>query len=79
MGGALGLAVLATLATTRSETLTRHGDTISQALTGGYRLAFAVGAGIVLVALALSAWILEPLPEPAPTDVEVEAALSEAS
>jgi EmrB/QacA subfamily drug resistance transporter len=81
VGGALGLAVLATLATTHSETLTRHGDTVSQALTGGYRLAFAVGAGIVLVALALSAWILEPLPEPGPAeaDREVEAALSEAS
>jgi EmrB/QacA subfamily drug resistance transporter len=78
VGGALGLAVLATLATTHTETLARHGDTVAQALTGGYRLAFAVGAGIVLVALALSAWILEPLPAREPAPAEVEAAIGEA-
>jgi predicted MFS family arabinose efflux permease len=58
VGGALGLAVLATLSTTRSETLLGNGESTVEALTGGYRLAFAIGAGVLLVALALAAAVL---------------------
>jgi EmrB/QacA subfamily drug resistance transporter len=44
MGGALGLAVLASLAASRTDTLLASGDNQAAALTGGYHLAFLVGA-----------------------------------
>jgi EmrB/QacA subfamily drug resistance transporter len=44
MGGALGLAVLASLAASRTETLRASGDGSLAALTGGYHVAFLVGA-----------------------------------
>jgi EmrB/QacA subfamily drug resistance transporter len=44
MGGALGLAVLASLAASRTDTLLADGETQAAALTGGYHVAFLVGA-----------------------------------
>jgi EmrB/QacA subfamily drug resistance transporter len=44
MGGALGLAVLASLAANRTESLTASGEEPLAALTGGYHAAFLVGA-----------------------------------
>jgi hypothetical protein len=54
MGGALGLAVLASLAAARTEVLAA---TLSQpeALAGGYRLAFAMGALFAAAAAVLGA------------------------
>jgi EmrB/QacA subfamily drug resistance transporter len=60
IGGALGLAVLATLAATRTHALAAAGHPAASALTGGYRLAFAIGAGLVLVALAIDLALLTP-------------------
>jgi EmrB/QacA subfamily drug resistance transporter len=58
VGGAIGLAVLATLATTRTEHLLSGGEGTASALTGGYHLAFLVAAGLVAVALAVATTIL---------------------
>jgi EmrB/QacA subfamily drug resistance transporter len=44
MGGALGLAVLTSIAAARTDTLQAAGDGSRGALTGGYHLAFVVGA-----------------------------------
>ena len=44
MGGALGLAVLASLAASRTDTLLGSGDAPLAALNGGYHAAFLVGA-----------------------------------
>jgi MFS family permease len=44
MGGALGLAVLASLAASRSESLAAGGDAPIAALTGGYHASFVIGA-----------------------------------
>jgi EmrB/QacA subfamily drug resistance transporter len=55
MGGALGLAVLASLAGARTETLNAAGAAASVALTGGYHAAFAVGAVFAAIAAAMSA------------------------
>ena len=44
MGGALGLAVLVSLASSRTDSLTASGDGRLAALNGGYHLAFLVGA-----------------------------------
>jgi EmrB/QacA subfamily drug resistance transporter len=54
VGGALGLAVLATLSTTRTDHLLSSGSSNASALTSGYHLAFAIGAGLVIAALTLA-------------------------
>lgn len=51
VGGALGLAVLATLSTCRSNHLLHSGHPLSFSLTNGYHLAFLIGAGLVLAAV----------------------------
>jgi EmrB/QacA subfamily drug resistance transporter len=53
MGGALGLAVLASLAASRTESLLASGDGELAALTGGYHVAFAVGALFAALAAAI--------------------------
>lgn len=54
IGMALGVAVLSTLAASRTESLAAGGRTAAEALTGGYRLAFAVGAGLLVIAFAIA-------------------------
>ena len=54
VGAALGLAVLATLATSRSDTLLAGGDGQAAALTGGYTLAFGIATGFVLAGLVIA-------------------------
>jgi EmrB/QacA subfamily drug resistance transporter len=58
VGGAVGLAVLATLSATRTDNLLADGDTTAEALTGGYRFAFVVAAGIVAVAVVIASTVL---------------------
>jgi EmrB/QacA subfamily drug resistance transporter len=57
VGGSIGLAVLAGLATTRSHDLLGAGQSAPAALTGGYHLAFLVGAGLVLLGLLTALWM----------------------
>jgi predicted MFS family arabinose efflux permease len=66
VGGALGLAVLATLSASRSRGLLAHGRSSDAALTGGYHLAFLIAAALVVGALAVAATV----PEPARTSAE---------
>jgi MFS family permease len=58
VGGAIGLAVLATLATERTSTLRADGESINAALNGGYHLAYLIGAALVAVAVAVAAIVL---------------------
>ena len=59
VGGAIGLAVLATLSTTRSKGLTvGSGDPSATALVSGYHLAFGVGAGLTALALVVALTVL---------------------
>jgi EmrB/QacA subfamily drug resistance transporter len=60
VGGALGLAVLATLSATRTESLTGDGADKLAALTGGYHLAFLIGAIVVGVAIVVALAVLQP-------------------
>ena len=60
VGGALGLAVLATMSTSRSDALREDGVANAIALTEGYQLALIVGAGLVAVALAVTLTVLRP-------------------
>jgi hypothetical protein len=65
MGGALGLAVLASLAASRTDSLLSSGDGELAALTGGYNLAVLVGAVFSVAAAALGALLLRPGAAPA--------------
>jgi EmrB/QacA subfamily drug resistance transporter len=58
MGGALGLAVLASLAASRTETLRASGDGSLVALTGGYHAAFVVGSLFAVAAATIGAVLL---------------------
>jgi EmrB/QacA subfamily drug resistance transporter len=64
MGGALGLAVLASLAASRTGALLAHGQSQAAALTGGYHAAFLAGAAAAAAAAALGATLLRaPAPQ----------------
>jgi EmrB/QacA subfamily drug resistance transporter len=85
VGGALGLAVLATLATTRTESLVADGSSPASALTDGYQLAFLIGGGLVVAAIGLALTALRPEAaveaeaEPALVEPEADPAYSEAA
>jgi EmrB/QacA subfamily drug resistance transporter len=66
VGGTLGLAVLTTLATSRTNELLGGGTGQLDALTSGYRLAFLVGAGLCLAGGAAAIALLRPRPEGVP-------------
>jgi EmrB/QacA subfamily drug resistance transporter len=58
MGGALGLAVLASIATSRTDSLQAAGEGKLEALVGGYHLAFIGGAVFAAAAGAIGATLL---------------------
>ena len=66
VGGTLGLAVLTTLATSRTNDLIGGGTAQLDALTSGYRLAFLVGAGLCLIGATAAITLLRSRPEPVP-------------
>jgi EmrB/QacA subfamily drug resistance transporter len=60
VGGALGLAVLATLSASRSNSLIADGEPTASALTSGYHLAFLIGAALVLAAIVVAIKVVQP-------------------
>jgi EmrB/QacA subfamily drug resistance transporter len=72
VGGALGLAVLVSVATGRSSSLLGSGHSAAVAQLAGSHLAFGVGAGLLAVGAVLAALLIGPakpsaVPEPAST------------
>jgi len=65
VGGAIGLALLATLSTERSDNLIAEGVSQASALTSGYHLAYLIGAGLAAIAVAIAVFVLRPVPMPA--------------
>jgi MFS family permease len=65
MGGALGLAILASLAAARSETLRDAGTEAIEALNAGYHAAFLVGAIFALAGAAIGGLLLRVDPRAA--------------
>jgi predicted MFS family arabinose efflux permease len=59
VGGALGLALLATLASTRTDHLLASGDGHAAALVGGYHVAFVIGAALMLAAIVVAVFVVE--------------------
>lgn len=69
VGAALGLAVLATLSATRTETLAAAGKPALEALTSGFHLSFAVAAVIVATAVVIACTVMRPAPETSAPEV----------
>jgi len=65
MGGALGLALLTSVASSRTHELRVAGDDPAAALTGGYHTAFAVGALFAIAAAVVGAVLLRTRTSPA--------------
>ncbi|HET9164142.1 MAG TPA: DHA2 family efflux MFS transporter permease subunit [Solirubrobacterales bacterium] len=67
VGGAIGLALLATLAAERTSDKLAEGASHAAALNSGFHLAYVVAAGLVAAALAIAVFILRsaPMPDPA--------------
>jgi EmrB/QacA subfamily drug resistance transporter len=59
VGGAIGLALLATLSAERTDSLLRDGESTAAALNGGYHLAFLVGAGLAVLAIVAAVTVLQ--------------------
>jgi EmrB/QacA subfamily drug resistance transporter len=66
VGGAIGLAVLATLASGKTESALDAGASHAAALNSGFHLAYVVGAGLVAAALAIAIFVLRSEPMLAP-------------
>ncbi len=87
VGGALGLAVLATLSASRSDNLIEQGRSTAVALTSGYHLAFWIAAALVVAAIAVALVVVQPEakaaerfetePERAPEPDDTDAVYSE--
>jgi EmrB/QacA subfamily drug resistance transporter len=60
VGGALGLAVLATLSASHTNKLLAQGQSTAAALTGGYQLAFWIAAGLVAVGIVVALVVVRP-------------------
>ena len=63
VGGAIGLAILATLSSQRTQSLIDSGVSELSALTSGYHLAYLIGAGLAAIAVGIAVFVLR---EPAP-------------
>jgi EmrB/QacA subfamily drug resistance transporter len=81
VGGAIGLAVLATLSTERTDSLIEGGTSHAQALASGYHVAYLVGAVLAAIAVAIAVFVLrEAQPSAAAArEEEGEPAYSEAA
>ncbi len=75
VGGSIGLAVLATLSTERTNSLIDDGEGHLQALNSGYHVAYLIGAGLAAIAVAIAVFVLRAPPPggmPVPQEGEAE-------
>ena len=75
VGGAIGLAVLATVAAERTDALRADGVSMNSALNSGFHIAYLLGAALVAVAVVVALTVLrsEPAAEQAGAEAEFEA------
>jgi EmrB/QacA subfamily drug resistance transporter len=77
LSGALGLAVLGTLATNRTHALQFQGHSLASSLVGGYHVAFALGALCLVAGIALALALLRERPAGlSPVEVAAEEELA---
>jgi fucose permease len=79
VGGALGLAVLATLAGEHTKHLRDTGDSVASSLNGGYHLGYLIAAALTFVALSIAGTVLRHRGEAPAQAQEAEAAYAEAA
>ena len=79
MGGALGLAVLASVAASRTSSLAASGHSKLDALLGGYHAAFLVGAICAIAAASLAAVLLRTRAQVIPAHFEEESTAAAAA
>ncbi|GAA0395090.1 MFS transporter [Acrocarpospora corrugata] len=73
IGMATGVAVLSTLAASRTEELLTAGNTEALALTGGYHLAFGTAAALLATAIAVTFTVLrQHQPNTAPAELTLQ-------
>jgi EmrB/QacA subfamily drug resistance transporter len=60
VGGALGLAVLATVSASHTNKLLAKGESTAAALTGGYHLAFWIAAALVVAGIVVAVAVVQP-------------------
>jgi EmrB/QacA subfamily drug resistance transporter len=72
VGGAIGLAVLATVASERASSLEASGVSTDSALNSGYHLAFSIGAVLVAIAVVVARLVLTPGKAPAGESAHAE-------
>ena len=75
VGGAIGLAVLATASTGRTSALQASGSNVMAALTGGYHLAFWICAGLMAVSFVVALVVFREnatVPEPVESEAVPE-------
>ena len=72
VGGALGLAVLATLSASRTTHLAATGTPTPAALTSGYHLAFWIGAALTVAAIVIALTALRTRQAPAEQTIRLE-------
>jgi MFS family permease len=77
VGGAIGLAVLATLASERTDGLLAGGTSTAAALNSGFHLAYLIGAALVAVAIVVTMVVLRS-PRPASARIAARPALEAA-
>lgn len=58
VGGSIGLAVLATLSTERTNSLLDSGESLASALNSGYHVAYLIGAGLAAISAAIAIFVL---------------------
>jgi sugar phosphate permease len=58
IGGALGIAVLSSVAVAQTNDATRAGDAVPTALTSGFQAAFWVGAAVAAVGVLASVFLV---------------------
>ena len=69
VGGAIGLAVLATLAASTTDNKLAEGVSENAALNSGFHLAYVVGAGLVLAALITAVTVIQEAKMPSPEEM----------
>jgi EmrB/QacA subfamily drug resistance transporter len=72
--GAIGLATLGTIATDHARALSAGGHSLAGALTGGYHVAYLVGAGCVALGILAAFLVLRPPAGTVPEELDPESA-----
>ena len=81
IGGALGIAVLSSVAVAHTTDAANAGDAVPQALTSGFQAAFWVGAGVAAIGVLASLVLIrkEELAAAPAYEPEAERVLAEAA